>query len=102
MRWGAAAEATQSSSGERDRGRERGREACCAPLGWRRGGVGGRRLGTLTLTQPHPRPPTLTSWDEDELVARVGALAASTERAATTPRLLLFTGHCRWGGLPQD
>ena len=67
-------------------------------------------MGTLTLStppappKPSPSPPTLTltSWDDEELVARVGALAASTERAAAPPRLLLFTGHCRWGGLPQN
>ena len=32
----------------------------------------------------------------------MGELAASGERAAAPPRLLLFTGHCRWGGPPQN
>jgi len=52
----------------------------------------GRRGGSNT---------ELVGWDGDELVARVGALAVSTERsterAEPPPRLLLFTGHCRWG-----
>ena len=88
----------------------RGERHALRLLGGRMKGGGGRSLGPLTVTQPHPRPPTLssrptltlTSGDGDELVARVGALAASTERAAPPPRLLLFTGHCRWGGLPQN
>ena len=57
MRWGAAAEATQSSSGERDRVREVG--ARDMRLGRRpRGEVGGAWAQSPPLA--HPRAPTLT------------------------------------------